>query len=168
MAFYTSDSLKAKLKQQGFRLTPQRQTILTIFQTLPQGKHLSAEELQKLLELKEEKISLATIYRTLKLMARMGILRELELAERHKHYEITPPAPQHHHHLVCVQCYKTVEFTNETVLKICRKQAEAYKCEMLDCQMTLHVICPEALAQGWPSTLPSDWICPRSGWREND
>ncbi len=168
MAFYTSDSLKAKLKQQGFRLTPQRQTILTIFQTLPQGKHLSAEELQKLLELREEKISLATIYRTLKLMARMGILRELELAEGHKHYEINPPAPQHHHHLVCVQCYKTVEFTNEAVLKISRKQAQASKYEMLDCQMTLHVICPEALAQGWPSTLPSDWICPRSGWREND
>ena len=90
MAFYTNDSLKAKLKQQGFRLTPQRQTILQIFQTLPQGQHLSAEELHRLLEEKKQAISLATIYRTLKLMARMGILRELELAEGHKHYDLLP------------------------------------------------------------------------------
>ena len=168
MAFYTNDSLKAELKQQGFRLTPQRQTILNIFQALPQGKHLSAEDLHQTLAEKEEKISLATIYRTLKLMARMGILRELELAEGHKHYEINPPAPQHHHHLVCVQCYKTIEFTNDVVLNTCRKKATAYQYEMLDCQMTLHVVCPEALGQGWPSALPSDWTCPRSGWSEND
>lgn len=166
MAFYTNDSLKAKLKQQGFRLTPQRQTILQIFQTLPQGKHLSAEDLHRLLEAKKEAVSLATIYRTLKLMARMGILRELELAEGHKHYEINRPAPEHHHHLVCVQCYKTIEFTNDAVLKICRKQAKASEYELLDCQMTLHAVCPEALAQGWPS-LPNDWVCDRS-WSEDD
>ena len=164
MAFYTNDSLKAELKKQGFRLTSQRQTILNIFQALPQGKHLSAEDLHQLLEKNKEKISLATIYRTVKLMARMGILRELELAEGHKHYEINRPAPQHHHHLVCVQCYKTVEFTNDAVLKMCGKKATASQYEMLDCQMTLHVVCPEAFAQGWPSSLPSDWVCPRSGW----
>lgn len=168
MAFYTNDSLKTALKQQGFRLTPQRQTILQIFQTLPQGKHLSAEDLHRSLEQKQEKISLATIYRTLKLMARMGILRELELAEGHKHYEINRPFPEHHHHLVCVHCYKTIEFTNDAVLKICRKQAKVSEYEMLDSQMTLHVVCPEAMAEGWPSNLPSDWVCPRSGWSEED
>lgn len=142
MPTYTAASLKAELNERGWRLTPQREVILTIFQNLPQGNHLSAEELQGRLQEEGEKISLSTIYRTLKLMARMGILRELELAEGHKHYEINQPAPHHHHHLLCVRCNKTIEFKNEQVLKIGAKAAEREGFHLLDCQMTIHAICP--------------------------
>lgn len=175
MAFYTEAGIKAVLKDRGLRLTPQRERILRIFQTLPQGQHLNAEELHQLLRRQEElegdparrQIGLATVYRTVKLMALLGILRELELAEGHKHYELNQPSPQHHHHLVCVNCHKTIEFTNEVVLQICRKQAQSAQFDMLDCQMTIHAICPEAVAQGWPSVLPADWECPRSGWSQD-
>ena len=88
VAPYTITSLKAELNEKGWRLTPQRETILQVFQNLPKGNHLSAEDLYNLLQGEGEMISLSTIYRTLKLMARMGILRELELAEGHKHYEV--------------------------------------------------------------------------------
>ena len=108
MALYTPSSFKAELNEKGWRMTPQRETILQIFQNLPKGNHLSAEDLYNMLKNRGERISLSTIYRTLKLMARMGILRELELAEGHKHYEINQPFPHHHHHLVCVQCNKTI------------------------------------------------------------
>ncbi|NEQ26045.1 MAG: transcriptional repressor, partial [Microcoleus sp. SIO2G3] len=117
MAIYTATSLKAELNERGWRLTPQRETILQVFQNLPEGNHLSAEDLYNYLHRQGENISLSTIYRTLKLMARMGILRELELAEGHKHYEINQPAPHHHHHLICVRCNKTIEFKNDSVLK---------------------------------------------------
>ena len=83
MTVYTTGSLKAELNDRGWRLTPQRETILHIFQELPQGEHLSAEDLYYRLESNGEGISLSTIYRTLKLMSRMGILRELELGEGH-------------------------------------------------------------------------------------
>ena len=91
MARYTPNAVKAELNEKGWRMTPQRETILHVFQNLPNGNHLSAEDLFKVLQNRGEKISLSTIYRTLKLMARMGILRELELAEGHKHYEINQP-----------------------------------------------------------------------------
>ena len=81
MAHYTASSLKAELNSRGWRMTPQREKILHVFQNLPKGDHLSAEELYDLLEQRTESISLSTIYRSVKLMARMGILRELELAE---------------------------------------------------------------------------------------
>jgi Fur family transcriptional regulator, ferric uptake regulator len=142
MPTYTAASLKAELNGRGWRLTPQRELILTIFQNLPQGNHLSAEELQVKLQTEGEKISLSTIYRTLKLMARMGILRELELAEGHKHYEINQPYPHHHHHLLCVRCNKTLEFKNDQVLKIGAKAAEREGFHLLDCQMTIHAVCP--------------------------
>ncbi|MBW4618762.1 MAG: transcriptional repressor [Cyanosarcina radialis HA8281-LM2] len=142
MSLYTAASLKAELNDRGWRLTPQRQTILQVFQNLARGKHLSAEELHDLLQGEGEQISLSTIYRTLKLMARMGLLRELELAEGHKHYEINQPYPYHHHHLLCVRCNKTIEFKNDTILKIGSKQAKKDGFHLLDCQLTIHAICP--------------------------
>jgi Fur family transcriptional regulator, ferric uptake regulator len=142
MATYTSTSLKAELNERGWRLTPQRETILQLFQNLPEGNHLSAEDLYHHLEQQGENISLSTIYRTLKLMARMGILRELELAEGHKHYEINQPAPHHHHHLICVRCNKTIEFKNDSILKTGTKTAQKEGYYLLDCQLTIHAICP--------------------------
>jgi len=124
--------------------------------------HLSAEELQELLDKRGEGISLSTIYRSVKLMSRMGILRELELAEGHKHYELNQPYPHHHHHLVCIQCNKTIEFNNDSILKHSLKQCEKEGFQLIDCQLTVMAICPEALRMGWPSGIPSNWGCTRS------
>ncbi|MFM1842178.1 MAG: Ferric uptake regulation protein [Cyanobacteriota bacterium] len=159
---YTADSLKAELNARGWRLTPQREKILKVFQNLPEGEHLSAEELHERLEKNKEGISLSTIYRSVKLMSRMGILRELELAEGHKHYEIQQASPHHHHHVVCVQCNRTIEFKNDSVLKQSLKQCEKEGFQLIDCQLTVTTICPEAIRMGWPSTLPSNWTCTRT------
>lgn len=159
---YTSASLKAELNARGWRLTPQREKILHVFQNLPRGNHLSAEELYHLLEQRKEGISLSTIYRSVKLMSRMGILRELELAEGHKHYELHQPYPHHHHHLVCIQCNRTIEFKDDSILKHSLKQCEKEGLQLIDCQLTVMAICPEALRMGWPSALPSNWSCTRA------
>ncbi|MBW4649095.1 MAG: transcriptional repressor [Kastovskya adunca ATA6-11-RM4] len=162
MAPYTAASLKAELNSKGWRLTPQRETILHVFQNLQGGSHLSAEELYNVLKQRGEPISLSTIYRSVKLMARMGILRELELAEGHKHYELNQPFPNHHHHLVCIQCNQTIEFKNDSILKQGIKQVEKEGFQLIDCQLTIHTICPEAIRMGWPSALPSNWSCSRA------
>ncbi|NET38861.1 MAG: transcriptional repressor [Cyanothece sp. SIO1E1] len=142
MSFHTAASLKGELNQLGYRLTPQRQMVLNIFQTLPRGQHLSAEELHKILRQKQQRTSLSTVYRTLHLMAYMGLLRELELAEGHKHYELNRPSPEHHHHLVCVQCLQTIEFKNDAITEIGAKQAKVEGHYLLDCQLTVYGLCP--------------------------
>ena len=141
MSVYSADSLKAELHERGWRLTPQREIILNLFQNLDAGKHLSAEDLYDFLQNDGHDISLSTIYRTVKLMARMGILRELELAEGHKHYEINQPF-HHHHHLICVRCNQTIEFKNDSVLKIGDKISKKEGYHLLDCQLTIHAVCP--------------------------
>jgi len=149
---YSPAALKAELNAKGWRLTPQREIILNIFQELPQGNHLSAEDLHERLIALEQDISLSTVYRTLKLLARMGILRQLELAEGHKHYELNQPYPNHHHHLVCVKCNKTIEFKSSSILQVGSKQAQEYGYKLLDCQLTIHAVCPEcqrSLMPGW-------------------
>ncbi|MBV6626662.1 MAG: transcriptional repressor [Rivularia sp. (in: Bacteria)] len=159
---YSANSLKAELNAKGWRLTPQREVILQIFQNLPRGKHLSADDLSKLLEKRGEEISLSTIYRTLKLMTRMGLLRELELAEIHKHYELNTTSPNHHHHIVCAQCNMTIEFDNSTILKQAIKQVEKSHLELIDCQLTIYAVCPEAIRKGFPAIMSENWACSRA------
>jgi Fur family transcriptional regulator, ferric uptake regulator len=159
---YTPDSLKAELNAKGWRLTPQREVILKLFQSLPRGNHLSAEDLHEILAERGEQASISTVYRTVKLMARMGILRELELSEGQKCYEINTTSPHHHHHLVCVQCGRTVEFENDSVLKQGLKQAQKEGMQVIDCQLTIYTICPAAVRIGWPAGVPSEWACLRA------
>jgi Fur family transcriptional regulator, ferric uptake regulator len=154
----TRTSFKSELNEKGWRLTPQREKILHLFEALPRGEHLSAEDLHLRLKKNGEAISLSTIYRTAKVMARMGILRELELAEGHKHYELNTASPHHHHHIVCIQCNRTIEFEHDGIVKQGIKQAEKAGLHLIDCQLTLHAICPEAIRRGYPA-LPENWIC---------
>ncbi len=140
---YNSSSLRSELHERGCRMTPQREVILKVFQDLEKGTHLSAEELHEILAERKSGISLSTIYRTVKLMARMGILRELELAEGHKHYEINQPSPYHHHHLICIHCSRTIEFRSDSILKIGSKAAEKEGFQLLDCQLAVHAVCPK-------------------------
>ncbi|MEN9245610.1 MAG: transcriptional repressor [Thermostichales cyanobacterium BF4_bins_65] len=140
---YSPEALKAELNARGWRMTPQREIILKTFQNLPEGEHLSAEDLCERLHQAGHPISLSTIYRTVKFMARMGILRELELTEGHKHYEINQPLPHHHHHLVCVKTNQVIEFKHSAILEISRKVAEKHGFKILDCQLTIIGISPE-------------------------
>ena len=142
MVAYTPSALKAELHERGWRMKHQRETILKYFQNMPEIKHISAEDLRDMLKEEGSPIGLSTMYRNLKLMSRMGILRELELAEGHKHYEINRPYPHHHHHLICVKCNKTLEFKNDTALKAGIRQAEKEGYHLLDCQLTIHAVCP--------------------------
>lgn len=162
MSLSSTMSIKEKLNARGWRMTPQREKILDIFQNLPRGNHLSAEELHQLLDSKGENISLSTIYRSVKLMTKMRVLRELELAEGHKHYELNHPYPHHHHHIVCIQCNKTIEFQDDSILKHSLKQCQKEGFQLIDCQLNVMTVCQEALEMGWPSVLPGDWRCNRA------
>ena len=146
MPFLSDDALKTELNTRGYRSTPQRKKVLSIFMELAQGEHLSAEDLHKLLEEEGERISLSTVYRTLHLMVYMGLLRELELAEGHKHYELNRPL-RDHHHLVCVHCNATLEFAESSVAQIGERTAKTAGYHVLDCQLTLYGICGQCREQ---------------------
>lgn len=140
---YSDELLKNQLNDRGLRFTPQRLKILQIFQALPRGEHWSAEDLHAQLVDQQENISMSTVYRTLHVMTNLGILRELELAEDHKHYELNRSSSEHHHHLVCVHCNKTIEFTEEKIDTIGSKQATTMGYHVLDCQLNLYGVCSD-------------------------
>ena len=146
MTSLSDEALKDELNARGYRATPQRQKVLSIFTALTQGEHLSAEDLHRTLEADGERISLSTVYRTLHLMVYMGLLRELELAEGHKHYELNRPM-RDHHHIVCVHCNKTLEFSEDSIARIGENTAKTAGYQVLDCQLTLYGICTNCIEE---------------------
>ena len=57
---------------------------------------------------------------------------------------------------------KTSEFNNDSILKHSLKQCDKEGFQLIDCQLTVTTICPEAIRMGWPSALPSNWCCTRT------
>ncbi len=134
-------ALSDVLRRKGFRLTPQREKILDIFFQLPEGEHLSAEELQKALIGESSDISLATSYRTLKLLASLGVLRELDFAEDHKHYELARNPESPHHHIICLDCGKTEEFESAEIIRLSQELARARGFKVVDVQLKVFAFC---------------------------
>lgn len=92
------------LSSAGLRMTNQRALILEIIR---QG-HLDADEVYRRAKDKQPRLSLSTVYRTLRSLKELGLVNELHFDEAHHHYEVRPSAE--HHHLVCLGCGKIVEF----------------------------------------------------------
>jgi Fur family ferric uptake transcriptional regulator len=137
----TREELSGILRNKGFRLTPQREKILDIFFDLPEGEHLSAEDLQKHLHGDTPEISLATSYRTLKLLASLGVLRELDFAEDHKHYELARNPQSPHHHMICLECGRTEEFESEEIIRLSQALSKELGFRIVDVQLKLFAVC---------------------------
>lgn len=103
------DSLKDKLKEKGYKLTPQRRAILDII-IQNRGKHLNTEEIYDLVKEKCPEIGLATVYRTLQLLDELSILLKLNLDDGCIRYELNTNEDDHqHHHLICENCNDVIE-----------------------------------------------------------
>jgi Fur family ferric uptake transcriptional regulator len=142
--FQTSsqEALKTLLNQEGFRLTQQRQKILAVLNAAPTGHHMSAEAIYQHLAAAGENIGISTVYRALHLMVNMGLIRELDLAEGRKSYEVSTPAAPHHHHLVCVQCGAVQEFEADSINHVGLQETHRRGFGWLDCQFTVYGLCP--------------------------
>jgi Fur family ferric uptake transcriptional regulator len=110
------------LKQQGFKWTPEREKVLQeVFAT---ENHFEAEELSFRLRKKGSRISRATVYRTLPLLAKAGLIKEVIHGENHHHYEHVHDE-RHHDHLICLKCGKIIEFQDASLRgieeKICQE-----------------------------------------------
>src|SRR6266480_7576525 len=102
------------LSGQGLKLTPERTALLReIFAT---HYHFEADELLFKMKEKSVKISRATVYRTLELLVKSGLVRRVHLGEDHYHYEHVR-GDSHHDHLVCTACGSVIEFNDPELEK---------------------------------------------------
>lgn len=99
----------ALLRQQGYRLTPQRLKVLEVLKT--RSRHLTAEEIHAAILPQQPYLDIATVYRTLQWLQSVGLVAPIRLGDGKQHYEYHQPG-QLHHHLVCQQCGQQIQIAD--------------------------------------------------------
>lgn len=137
------NAVLATLREKGCRVTPQREILLDLFSNLPEGEHISVDEVHAMLQQQGHDISLATTYRTLKLFVSMGVIRELDFSEDHKHYELIRNPESPHHHIICIDCGKTAEFDSPEVIQLAERIAKEKNLRLIDVQLKIYADCEQ-------------------------
>lgn len=106
--------ISESLREQGFRLTPQRLMILEAIQA--SEDHISAEEIYERVRSRYPHLNLSTVYRTLEFLKGLGLLTETDLGEGRFRYHLAEKG--HHHHLVCQKCGLILELEEGVVLSL--------------------------------------------------
>ena len=98
------NSLNARVRSAGMKLTQQRSQILNILLNHPEP--VSADEIFKKFPNKSEGMDLVTIYRILKKFEEAGLVSRLEFGDGIARFELTLESGHHHHHVICRQCQR--------------------------------------------------------------
>lgn len=128
------------IQEQGLKRTAQRELILDVF--LRTEKHLSSEDLYRLVREQDPNIGQTTVYRTLKLLSEAGLAREVRFGDGRTHYEHNYKH-QHHDHMICSQCGKIIEFFSAELEAIQDAMAAKHRFEVTQHLLRIIGICAE-------------------------
>jgi Fur family ferric uptake transcriptional regulator len=100
-----------RLSEKGYRLTPQRLMILSAIES--SSDHISAEEIYAQVAAKYPHVNISTVYRTLELLKKLGMVYEINLGEGRIRFHAEESG--HHHHLVCQECGVVIDIDESTL-----------------------------------------------------
>ena len=120
--------------EKGLRMTEQRRVIARVLSDA--ADHPDAEELYRRASAIDPHISIATVYRTVKLFEDAGILERHDFRDGRSRYEEIPES--HHDHLIDIQTGRVVEFRNEEIERIQCRIAEELGFELVDHRLELY------------------------------
>jgi len=124
----------------GRRLTSQRRLLLEVL--TERDDHLDAEAIYALAKKRDPNISLATVYRTLKVLKEVGVVQERILdreGQRH-HYELTAEA---HYHFTCLECGRVIEFESPLIEQASDELAKRLQLDVVHTRVHLDGYCPD-------------------------
>jgi Fur family ferric uptake transcriptional regulator len=128
--------IEDKCKQRSVRLTDQRRLIAKVMSQ--SSDHPDVDELHKRISKIDEKVSIATVYRTVKLFEESGIIEKHDFKGGKARYEQSPDI--HHDHLIDVNTGEIVEFVDEEIEKLQNKVAEKLGYKLVDHRLELYGI----------------------------
>jgi Fur family transcriptional regulator, ferric uptake regulator len=95
-----------RLKHNGYKLTNARMVVLNVLQAL--GGHVTSAQILEAVSATDSSIGRASVFRTLELLARLGMVRPTYLENSlTPHYVLLPDG--HHHHIICTRCNRVIE-----------------------------------------------------------
>ena len=128
------DSIEKKCISKGVKLTEQRKIIARVMSE--SDDHPDVDELYKRVSKIDSKISIATVYRTVKLFEESGILTKHEFKGGKARYERLNES--HHDHLIDVKTGEIIEFVDDDIEKLQKKVAEKYGYDLVDHKLELY------------------------------
>jgi len=132
--------IEEKCKQKGVRLTEQRRVIAKVMSesklTFGSKDHPDVDELHKRVSLIDKKISIATVYRTLKLFEESGIIERHDFKEGKSRYE--PSTDEHHDHLIDINTGEIIEFVDKDIEELQQKIAKKLGYKLVDHKLELY------------------------------
>ena len=133
-----------RLNRRGYKLTEQRQWIVNLLKS--EKRHLNAIEIHTALYQKERRVSLATVYRTLDLLVRLGLARKVNVDNRPAVFELDGERDKNreHVHLVCEECGRILDVRLPGVFNLAKTEqtlAELYYFEITNIQITISGLC---------------------------
>ena len=129
-----SADIESKCKQKGVRLTDQRKLIAKVMSQ--SESHPDVDELHKKVSKFDSKISIATVYRTVKLFEEAGIVAKHDFKGNKSRYEQAPE--EHHDHLIDINSGEITEFVNEEIEKLQKQVAEKLGYKLVDHRLELY------------------------------
>ncbi|PCI87914.1 MAG: transcriptional repressor [Hyphomicrobiales bacterium] len=128
--------LERQCLEKGMRMTEQRRVIARVLSE--SEDHPDVEELYRRSAKIDNRISIATIYRTVRLFEEAGILERHDFRDGRSRYETI--SEEHHDHLIDVNSGVVVEFHNEEIERLQRKIAEELGYKLVDHRMELYAV----------------------------
>ena len=125
-----------QLKDVGLKVTLPRVKILTILEGAKE-KHLSAEDVYKLLLVAGEDVGLATVYRVLTQFETSGLVSRHNFEDGHAIFELS--SEHHHDHMICLDTNEVIEFVDKEIEELQKKVAEKHGFELIDHNLVLYV-----------------------------
>lgn len=146
--------VREQLARQDQRLTPQRETVLRVLLEHP-DTHLTAEEVYLKARSLAPELGMATVYRTLDLFARLGVVRRLDAGQGVARYEFHPEGAGHyHHHLICLECGRILEFAQDLLELVERAVERETGFQVVDHSLLLFGFCPVCQKAAGSPTSP--------------
>ena len=136
----TSETIEKRCLAKGVKLTDQRRVIGRVIseskQAYGEADHPDVDELYSRVSKIDSKISIATVYRTVKLFEESGILMKHDFKDGKARYELNDD----HNHLIDMKSGDIIEFVDEEIEKIQRRIAEKHGYKLIDAKLELYCI----------------------------
>jgi Fur family peroxide stress response transcriptional regulator len=132
------NSIIGKLRERGYRLTPQRMAILKFL--VSSDKHPSIEQIYEQVEKDFPMTSLATVYKTMAMLKDTGEIRELSFGDGYNRYE--GDKTHAHPHLVCIECNDIIDVIAPDLNKLAENVSRDHGYKILNRRLDFFGICP--------------------------
>tara|TARA_S200000501_G_scaffold108560_1_gene101898 strand:- start:557 stop:991 length:435 start_codon:yes stop_codon:yes gene_type:complete len=136
----TSETIEKRCLAKGVKLTDQRKVIAKVIseskQAYGEADHPDVDELYSRVSKIDSKISIATVYRTVKLFEESGILMKHDFKDGKARYELNDD----HNHLIDMKSGNIIEFVDEEIEKIQKRIAEKHGYKLIDAKLELYCI----------------------------